>query len=86
MTRDTHAANNPRTTRDVLSPAMGVTAVEAVDELNASDPAPGSYAATHPGWVVGYMTKERAVAHAGAINGRVFYAWASGIDTWQVYR
>jgi hypothetical protein len=35
MTRPT---DNPRTTRDVLSPARGVTSVEAVDELNASDP------------------------------------------------
>jgi hypothetical protein len=34
MTRPT---DNPRTTRDVLSPARGVTSVEAVDELNASD-------------------------------------------------
>jgi hypothetical protein len=31
MTRPT---DNPRSTRDVLSPAMGVTSVEAVDELN----------------------------------------------------
>jgi hypothetical protein len=35
MTRPT---DNPRSTRDVLSPARGVAPVEAVDELNVSDP------------------------------------------------
>ena len=45
-----------------------------------------SWADTHPSFVTSYMDRDSAQAHAARIGGRVFYVWASGIDTWHVHR
>lgn len=45
-----------------------------------------TYAEAHPTFVASYMDRERAQEHAERIGGRVVYMWASGIDTYAVYR
>ena len=47
---------------------------------------PHTWADAHPTFVTSYMSRATADAHARRINGRVIYLWASGIDTWAVYR
>lgn len=45
-----------------------------------------TWAEAHPGFVTSYMDEATAAEHAARIAGRVIYTWASGIDTWAVYR
>lgn len=42
--------------------------------------------AAHKGWVASYMEKAAARAHAARIGGDWVYVWASGIDTWHVFK